>query len=78
MSQQKYCSYGRHFVPRERARLRPKPKGAPPTYICDTCADVRRLPKETLDRMTQEEREARRASSSLASKEALKKRKETQ
>jgi hypothetical protein len=73
---QKYCSYGRHFVPQESATLQPKPPGSPPTYICASCKARRALPPAVLARLTEEEREARRATSRLASKEALRKRKE--
>lgn len=72
---QKYCSYGRHFVPQEFASLQPKPPGSPPTYICVSCKARRALPPEALAKLMEEEREARRASSRLASKEALRKRK---
>jgi hypothetical protein len=44
--------------------------------MCPSCQAKRKLPRAVLDRMTKEEKEARRATVAAASKQALEKRKE--
>lgn len=76
MSKDKYCSYGRHFVPIDRIRRVRKAPGAPPTFICLACIPKRRMSREQIDKLTAEENAERLAARRAASQKALEKRKE--
>lgn len=76
MKKQRFCPYGQHFVDDEGFRFVLHAKSQTKRGMCPSCQAKRKLPRAVIDRMTEEEREGRRASSSAASKLAKDKRKE--
>lgn len=65
-AKKRFCHYGKpagHFVENTGTWKRRGPPGGPFQFMCPACQAVRRLPKEVLDRMTEEERNERRAES---------------
>jgi hypothetical protein len=72
----RFCPYGQHFVDDAGFVFVLHPKSMTKRGMCPTCQAKRRLPRSEIERMTKEERDARRASTVSASKQALEKRKE--
>jgi hypothetical protein len=72
----RFCPYGQHFVDDVGFIFKMHAKSMTKRGMCPSCQAKRKLPRAVLDRMTKEEKEARRATVAAASKQALEKRKE--
>lgn len=76
---ERFCHYGKpagHYVVDEGGWIfRLDRRSGTKRAMCPACQAVRKLPREVLDRMTQEERDARRETSRAIQRESVERKK---